>query len=238
MTPVNRRPAGCRLGEITSRRAGTSRDLATLRTVPTHPLWRPYELVDLDTVPSVTVGHLPPKTVEVVSYDAAWPARFADLEQRVRAALGDRVLALAHVGSTSVLGLAAKPIIDADLTVVDSGDESAYVPALEAAGFVLRVREPDWEGHRLLTVPDRSVNLHVFSPGAQEPQRHLLFGAWLREHDDDRELYAETKLALAAQGFDNGMDYNNHKAAVVYDIYERAFAADPAYEHDPQPRET
>jgi GrpB-like predicted nucleotidyltransferase (UPF0157 family) len=204
--------------------------------VPTHPLWRPFELVDLSTIPSVTVGQLPPKTVEVVPYDEAWPGRFAELDARVRSALGDRVVGLAHVGSTSVPGLAAKPIIDADLTVADSADEPSYVPDLEAAGFVLRVREPDWEEHRMFTVPDRSVNLHVFSPGAREPQRHLLFRAWLRDHADDRERYAAAKRELAERGFDNGMDYNNHKAALVYDIYERAFAADPAHAHDPQPR--
>ena len=59
-------------------------------------------------------------------------------------ALGDRVLALEHVGSTSVPDLPAKPIIDIDLTVTDSSDEAAYVPALEQVGFVLQVREPGW----------------------------------------------------------------------------------------------
>jgi GrpB-like predicted nucleotidyltransferase (UPF0157 family) len=204
--------------------------------VPTHPLWRPYELVDLTTVPAVTVGHLPPKAVVVVPYDVEWPARFAELETRVRAALGARVLELTHVGSTSVPGLAAKPIIDADLTVADSADEAAYVPDLEAAGFVLRVREPDWEEHRMFTVPDRSVNLHVFSPGATEPRRHVLFREWLRTQADDRDVYAATKTELATAGFTNGMDYNNHKAALVYDIYERVFTADPDHSHDPQPR--
>ena len=204
--------------------------------MPTHPLWRPFHLVDLDTVPAVVVGELTPRTVEVVPYDAGWPARFAVVDDRVRAALGDRVLALAHVGSTAVPGLAAKPIIDADLTVADSADEAAYVPDLEAAGFVLRVREPDWEEHRMLTVPDRSVNLHVFSPGAGEPQRHLMFRDWLRASNDDRASYAILKSVLARRGFTDGMDYNNHKAALVYDIYEKVFAADPAHDHDPQPR--
>jgi hypothetical protein len=89
------------------------------------------------------------------------------------------------------------------------------------------VREPDWEEHRLLTGADRSVHLHVFSLGAIEPRRHLLFRAWLRANGDDRDRYAATKTELATRGFSNGMDYNNHKAALVYDIYERAFAADP-----------
>jgi GrpB-like predicted nucleotidyltransferase (UPF0157 family) len=207
--------------------------------VPTHPLWLPFELVDLDTVDAVTVdtGRLPRKPVVVMPYDAGWPRQYDVLAARVRAALGDRVLTLAHMGSTSVPGLAAKPVIDIDLTVADSADEASYVPDLEAAGFVLRIREPEWQEHRMFSVPDRSVNLHVFSPDAPEPARHLLFRDWLRNSSDDRDRYAATKAELAGRGFEREMDYNNHKAALVYDIYERAFAADPDHEHDPQPRE-
>jgi len=204
--------------------------------VPTHPLWRPYEQVDLDEVDRVIVGDSSPYEVVVVPYDEAWPARFDATAGRIREALGDRVLELSHVGSTAVPGLAAKPVIDADLTVADSGDEPAYLPDLEAAGFVLRVREPDWEEHRMCTVADRSVNLHIFSPGASEPQRHLMFRDWLRSNPDDRAAYAERKAEVAARGYTRAMEYNNHKSAVVYDIYERIFAADPAHPHDPRPR--
>ena len=84
-------------------------------------------------------------------------------------ALGDRALSVRHVGSTSVPGLWAKPIIDVDLIVADSGDEAAYLPELEAAGFVLRVREPEWEEHRCLRGTDPASNLHVWSPGSEEP---------------------------------------------------------------------
>ena len=204
----------------------------------THPLWRPFELVDLATAGSVLVEGLQrvPRQISVVPYDPGWPSRFDGLETVIRGALGDRVLALDHVGSTSVRGLAAKPVVDADLTVADSTDEASYVPDLERAGLVLRLREPDWEEHRMLTLPDRSVNLHVFSRGATEPRRHLVFRDWLRSHADDREAYGRLKTALARRGFTDPMDYNNHKAALVYDIYEKAFAADPAHEHDPQPR--
>jgi GrpB-like predicted nucleotidyltransferase (UPF0157 family) len=204
--------------------------------VPTHPLWRPYETADLDEVAKVRVGAPPSRTITVVRYDATWPAAFDDVDRRVRAALGDRVLALDHVGSTAVPGLAAKPVIDVDLTVADSADEAAYLPDLEAAGFALRIREPDWEEHRVLTDAALATNLHVFSPGATEPQRHLLFRAWLRHHPEDRAAYGELKSELGTRGFTDGMDYNNHKAALVYDIYERIFAADPAHPHDPQSR--
>ncbi|WP_051247498.1 GrpB family protein [Nocardioides halotolerans] len=203
--------------------------------MPVHPLWRPYELADLDEVAKVRVGAPPPRTIEVVPYDEGWPAMFEAIAGRVREALGDAVLSLEHVGSTSVPGMAAKPVIDIDLIVADSADEAAYVPKLEAAGFTLRIREPDWEEHRLLTVLPHT-NLHVFPPGTPEPQRHVMFRDWLRTHPDDHAAYAALKRELGARGFTDGMDYNNHKAALVYDLYERIFAADPAHEHDPQPR--
>jgi GrpB-like predicted nucleotidyltransferase (UPF0157 family) len=201
-----------------------------------HPLWRPFELADLDEVARVRVGSPRRRSIVVVPYDEAWTDRFAAIEAQVRGALADRVLALSHVGSTAVPGLAAKPVIDVDLTVADSADEPAYLPDLEVAGFSLRVREPDWEQHRLLTDPGLSVNLHVFSAGSPELQRHLLFRDWLRTHPDDRAAYASLKAELAARGFTDVMEYNNHKAALVYDIYERIFAADPDHEHTAQPR--
>jgi GrpB-like predicted nucleotidyltransferase (UPF0157 family) len=204
--------------------------------VPTHPLWRPFELADLDEAAKVRVGDHPQRAIVVVPYDEAWPSDFARLSSIVRAALGDRVLALEHVGSTSVAGLMAKPVIDADLTVADSGDEAAYVPALEAVGFALRVREPDWEEHRVLTIEAPQTNLHVFSPGAREPQRHALFRDWLRSHEDDRAAYGALKAELGGRGFTDSMDYNNHKSELVYDLYEKAFSADPAHPHDPRPR--
>jgi GrpB-like predicted nucleotidyltransferase (UPF0157 family) len=205
--------------------------------VPTHPLWRPFELTDLDEVAEVRVGTPPPRTITVVPYDPAWPAAFEVVAGQVRAALGDRVLALTHIGSTSVPGLAAKPVIDVDLTVADSADEAAYVPDLEAVGFVLRFRDPAWEEHRVLTLETPVTNLHVISPGDREAQRHLMFREWLRAHPADCEAYAALKADLGSLGFSDSMDYNNHKAALVYDLYEKAFAADPDHEHDPQPRE-
>jgi GrpB-like predicted nucleotidyltransferase (UPF0157 family) len=204
--------------------------------VPTHPLWRPFELADLAEAAKARVGKPPPRTITVVAYDEEWPDRYGEVERAVRAALGERVLGLQHIGSTSVPGLAAKPVIDADLTVADSADEAAYVPELEDAGFSLRIREPDWEEHRLLTYQAPETNLHVFSPGSPELARHRLFRDWLRTHEADRTAYAELKTELGTRGFRDGMDYNNHKGALVYDIYERIFAADPDHEHDPQPR--
>jgi len=204
--------------------------------VATHPLWRPFELSDLQLADNAVVGSSPPGGVHVVPYDAAWPVRAAALCSAIRQALGERVLALEHVGSTSVPGLAAKPVLDLVLTVADPADEAAYVRPLEPLDLVLHIREPEWEEHRMLTRPDRSVNLHVFGPETPEPHRVVLFRDWLRAHPADRDSYGALKTRLAEQGFERVMDYNNHKAALVYDIYEKAFAGDPAHEHDPHPR--
>jgi GrpB-like predicted nucleotidyltransferase (UPF0157 family) len=184
----------------------------------------------------VGLGAWSPALVEVVAPDPAWPRWFETARERISNALGDRMLAIEHVGSTAVPGLWAKPMIDIDLTVADSADEDAWLPDLVAAGFVLRVREPDWEEHRVLRGLDPVTNLHVISPGAREPERHLMFRDWLRDHHDDRDRYADVKRDVAARRFTDSMLYNNAKAWFVYDLYEKIFAADPEHEHDPRPR--
>jgi GrpB-like predicted nucleotidyltransferase (UPF0157 family) len=204
--------------------------------VELHPLWRPFELADLDEVARVRLVKHTAEPVVVVPPDPTWPEQFGIVAEKVRAALGDRAQSVDHIGSTSVPGLLAKPFIDVDLVVADSSRESDYLPELEAAGFVLRAREPDWQEHRVLRGQDPASILHVWSPGSQEVARHRVFRDWLRSHDDDRAAYGALKAELGARGFTDAMDYNNHKAELVYDIYERIFAADPGHPHVPRPR--
>jgi GrpB-like predicted nucleotidyltransferase (UPF0157 family) len=137
-------------------------------------------------------------------------------------ALGDRALRLEHTGSTSVPGLAAKPIIDITLLVPDSADEPAYAPALEAAGYVLRIREPHWLEHRLFKGPDTDVNLHVFSEGCVELDRMVGFRDRLRAHPDDRDLYERTKRELATRTWRHVQHYADAKTGVVEEIIARA----------------
>src|SRR6266545_1198006 len=133
-----------------------------------------------------------------------------------------RALEIEHAGSTSVPGLAAKPVIDIVLVVRDSADEAAYVPQLEAAGYVLRIREPDWFEHRLLKGPDTNVNIHVFSPGCAEVERMLLFRDWLRRNEADHDLYERAKRELAQKQWNYVQDYADAKSAVVEEILARA----------------
>jgi GrpB-like predicted nucleotidyltransferase (UPF0157 family) len=109
---------------------------------------------------------------------------------------------LEHVGSTSVPGLAAKPIIDILLIVPDSSDEPAWLPDLEAAGYVLVIREPDWYQHRCLKGPDTNVNLHVYSPGCPEIERYLIFRDRLRGHPEDRALLPAGQARAGRAGLD------------------------------------
>jgi GrpB-like predicted nucleotidyltransferase (UPF0157 family) len=121
-----------------------------------------------------------------------------------------------------VPGLSAKPIIDMVLAVSNSADEASYVPSLEAEGYVLRIREPDWYEHRLLKAADIRANLHVFSEGCEEIDRMLTFRDWLRTHDDDRTLYERTKHELAARVWSTVQDYADAKADVIEAIFRRA----------------
>ncbi len=172
-------------------------------------------------------GAGPGADVSVVDPDPTWAEQAAGLVKVVEAALGGRPATVEHVGSTSVPGLAAKPLLDLLLTVPDPDDEDAYVPALEAQGFVLAVREPWWQGHRLLRHRTPRTNLHVFGAESAEAARMRLFRDWLRAHPDDRALYADAKRAASAAASDAGehvMQYNARKQAVVRDIYSRIFA--------------
>ncbi len=173
------------------------------------------------------VGEAQPSSgpIVLVDYDPAWPQLFAREAERIREALGEHALQIEHAGSTSVPGLPAKPIVDIVLAVADSADEPAYVPALEAVGYVLRIREPEWFEHRLLKGPDTDVNLHVFSQGCSEIERMLLFRDWLRADESDRALYERAKRELAQQDWQYTQHYADAKSAVVEEIIARARAA-------------
>ena len=162
------------------------------------------------------------KLIHIVNYDSSWPGTFQIHAAKIAEALGEVALRIEHIGSTSVPGLAAKPIIDILLVVEDSANESAYLPQLEAAGYELRVREPEWHEHRMFRTPERDVHVHIYSAGCPEIQRNLLFRDRLRINIDDRRRYEQTKRELAKQDWAAMDDYATAKTDVVESIIAAA----------------
>ncbi len=163
------------------------------------------------------VGH-----VRLAEPDPAWPALYAREAARIRGLLGDDIRRLEHVGSTSVPGLAAKPIIDILLVVDNSGDEPSYLPRLEAGGYVLRIREPAWHEHRMCKGPDTNVNLHIHTAGDPEIDRMIAFRDRLRSHPEELATYLATKRELATRDWAFVQQYADAKSEVVEAILSRA----------------
>jgi GrpB-like predicted nucleotidyltransferase (UPF0157 family) len=162
------------------------------------------------------------RRIEIVDYDPRWPENFRTHAAAISAALGDAALRIEHIGSTSVPKLGAKPIIDVLVVVKDSGDEVAYLPQMEAAGYELHVREPDFHQHRMFRTPARDVHVHVFSSGSSEVACVLMFRDQLRRDPNDRRLYEETKRRLAADSWPNMDAYAEAKTEVIERIISAA----------------
>ena len=186
----------------------------------------PAEPVTDEYLASVTIGDRKPLNyrIQLAAYDVRWPSMFAAADRKIRSAISTRALLVEHVGSTSVPGLSAKPIIDIVLAVEDSRDEASYVSALEIHGFSLRAREPDWYEHRFLIQKfgDAEWHLHVFSAGCEEIERMLAFRDRLRSDADDRQQYEDTKRRLAARKWKHVQNYADAKSDIVREILRRA----------------
>lgn len=200
-----------------------------------------------DLVQRISFRKVKPE-LSIVEPDPRWPSQFEAFKSRILAAFetpgvseGDheqehdilsnevKILSIDHVGSTSVPGLPAKAVIDIDLVLSSNSlvSESFYVPRLEAAGFQYLLREPEWYEHRFFYAWQPMLcNLHVWGPRCAEAERHRIFRDWLREHEDDRDLYATVKrecaLASLAQGEDM-IDYTRRKEGVIQEILNRAY---------------
>lgn len=164
------------------------------------------------------IGGVEKVEIKLLDYDPDWPKKFELHAGRIIEALGGSSLRIEHIGSTSVPGLAAKPIIDILVEVQDSADESAYLPQLEAAGYRLRVREPDWNEHRMFRTPERDVHVHVYSTGCSEIQRNLIFRDRLRRDIEDKNRYEQVKRKLAEKEWPDMNAYAEAKTEVIESI--------------------
>lgn len=168
------------------------------------------------------IGGVEERTIVVVPYRQDWPETFRLHAARIAAALGDAALQIEHIGSTAVPGLAAKPIVDMLVVVADSADEDAYLPALERAGYALRVREPAFEEHRMLRTAERDVHVHVhvLSAGSPEVGRYLRFRDALRGTPFLRARYQALKQALATQEWQDMNAYAEAKSGMIEAIIQ------------------
>jgi GrpB-like predicted nucleotidyltransferase (UPF0157 family) len=177
-------------------------------------------LVAIYTITTVElIGGVEKREIKVVPFDPAWPQRFAEERAKIVAALGVRAVRVDHIGSTSIPGLAAKPIIDIQLSVKDVADEEDYLAVLVAIGYHLRVREP---GHRLVRTADLGVHVHCCNAGSEWERRHLLFRDWLRYDQVDRVAYGESKNQLAKRDWPDMNSYAEAKSALISEITARA----------------
>ena len=167
----------------------------------------------------VLVGGREKRQIVIADYDKGWPTRFATERTRIEDALGSRALRVEHIGSTAVPGLAAKPIIDMLVTVKDPDDDLHLVPALQAAGYELRVREP---GHRMFRTAQHDVHIHIWADTDPEVHRYIAFRDRLRRSPDDREAYTRLKRELARQDWTDMNDYANAKGSLIEDILAQA----------------
>lgn len=166
----------------------------------------------------VLIGGREKCSIVIADYDPEWPERFEFERDRVRRVLGSTAVRIEHIGSTSVPGLAAKPIVDLLVTVADTEDPSV-VTALEGAGYALRVREP---GHRMFRTPERDVHVHVWRDSDPEVERYLCFRDRLRANPDDRLVYESLKRELAHREWDDMNDYADAKGELIESIIARA----------------
>ncbi len=158
----------------------------------------------------------------LVPVDASWAERFAELRDRIVAALGPAVVRVEHVGSTAVPGIVAKPIVDVQVTVPDVEDEAAYRPALESLGWPMRSREP---AHRYFRTPSGvfpRIHVHVSQAGSTWEREHLLFRDYLRAHPSVAAAYAERKRDFAERYRDDRLAYTEAKTPFIRSTLARA----------------
>jgi GrpB-like predicted nucleotidyltransferase (UPF0157 family) len=178
-----------------------------------------------ETLETGLIGGVEKRDIKIAEYDPKWPALFEKHAKTIADAIGSAARRIEHIGSTSVPSLAAKPIIDILVVVKDSGDESVYLRQLEAAGYLLRVREPDWYEHRMFRTPERDVHVHIYSDGCPEIQRNLTFRDRLRRDSDYRKHYEQIKRQLVTQDWPDMNAYAQAKTQAIEDIIAASQAA-------------
>jgi GrpB-like predicted nucleotidyltransferase (UPF0157 family) len=164
--------------------------------------------------------------VRIVDYDEAWPIRAAAELRRIKEALGPLAVGLEHVGSTAVPGLAAKPILDLQVSIAAMERRAAYVGPLQRLGYLF-VPTPDSPDFHFFAKPPerpRSHHLHVCDVGSEHELRHLAVRDFLRTHHDEAAAYAALKRRVVARHPQDRLAYIEGKEAYVARLEARAVA--------------
>lgn len=169
------------------------------------------------------IGGVEPGRITLRPFDPAWRDRFEAERKTIQRALGERVIAVEHIGSTAVPGLSAKPIVDILVVLRTAEDLAACAGSLETAAYSLRVRE---DGHLMFRTPDRGVHVHIWT-SSYDVDRHVLFRDHLRTNRADRQLYERVKVQLARREWADTNDYAAAKSPVIAEILRRATAPPP-----------
>ncbi|GGV99062.1 hypothetical protein GCM10010230_24230 [Streptomyces narbonensis] len=165
------------------------------------------------------------ESVEITPYDPAWPVMFARWGVDLRTALGSAAARIDHIGSTSVPGLAAKPVIDIQISVASLEPTDAFLGPLTGIGFVYRADNPERTKRYFREPPSQQrTHVHVRQLGSFSQQFPLLFRDYLRCHPPAAIEYAAAKRRCAARFHDDRPCYVQAKDAVVWDIIRRADA--------------
>jgi GrpB-like predicted nucleotidyltransferase (UPF0157 family) len=168
------------------------------------------------------IGGPEKRVIEIVPHSPDWSLQFQEHASRIKTALGEVALQIEHIGSTSVEGLAAKPIIDMLVVVADPSQEDLYLPAMLSAGYELRVREPEFDEHRMFRTPARDVHVHVYPPNSGEIARYLAFRDFLRANRTACDRYAALKWELSGADWKDMNEYADAKTKFIEDIIKRA----------------
>jgi len=174
--------------------------------------------------------------IEISPYQAEWALRFADLGRSLRATLRDVAIRIDHIGSTAVLGLAAKPIVDIQVSVADFEPLDAFREPLEGLGYVFRADNTDRTKRYFREAPGTlRTHLHVRRSGSRGERSALLFRAYLRAHPDDATQYGNLKRKLADEYRDDRAAYTHAKGFYISDLMQRADRWSQAVEWVPGP---
>ena len=166
------------------------------------------------------IGGIEKRKIKIVKYNNDWHSKFLEHKNKIQNCLGDIVIGIEHIGSTSVPNLSAKPIIDILLIVNDSANEDKYLKKMEDAEYELRVREPDFHEHRMFRTSEKDVHIHVLSKGSTEIDEYILFRNRLRSNDTDRIRYEKVKLYLAKSNWNDMNEYADAKTKIIKEIIE------------------